>query len=419
MSATVAKKRVVVTGMGTVSPLGSTPETLWANLMAGKSGMGKIQGFTEAETTVDFAATIPDFDPTEYVEKRDARRMDRYMQFGVAAAKLAMADSDLAGKVEPRRLGVILSTGAGGIGTIEYAHKKAMEVGYHKVGPFFVHQMLSDSASGRVSIEFNAKGPNYCLVTACATGTDSIGNAYKAIAYGEADAMIAGGAEAPVTPMAVAGFAAMRALSTRSDAPEKASRPFDKDRDGFVIGEGGAVLILEEYEHAKARGAKIYGEVIGYGASSDANDIVAPHPEGDGASRAMENALDNADIAPTDIHYINAHATSTPVGDIAEGKAIVRVFGDYATNGLLVGATKSMHGHLLGGAGALEAMICLLGINHKALPPTINYETPDPDCPPLDIIPNKSRDVSQLTTAMSNSFGFGGHNACLIFTEAH
>jgi 3-oxoacyl-[acyl-carrier-protein] synthase II len=418
MAATFTKKRVVVTGMGAVSPLGSTLETLWANLMAGKSGMSKITNFADNEITVDFAASIPDFESTEYMDKRDARRMDRYMQFGVAATKLAMEDSDLAGKVEPRRFGVVLSTGAGGIGTIQSAHKKAMEVGYHKVNPFFVHQMLSDSASGRVSIEYNAKGPNYCLVTACATGTDSIGNAYKSIAYGEADAMIAGGAEAPITPMAVAGFAAMRALSTRSDAPEKASRPFDKDRDGFVIGEGGAVLILEEYEHAKARGAKIYGEIIGYGASSDANDIVAPHPEGDGASRAMENALESADIKPEDVQYINAHATSTPVGDIAEGKAIVRVFGEHATNGLLVGATKSMHGHLLGGAGSLEAIICMLGINHKELPATINYQTPDPDCPPLDIIPNTSRQVSGLTTAMSNSFGFGGHNACLIFREA-
>ncbi len=414
---TPTKRRVVVTGMGAITPIGSTLDDIWANVSAGNSGIKKLSMLPIEEQAVTIGGDIPDFAPEDYMDKRDSRRMDRYMQFGIAATKLAMDASGLKGNVDGHRFGVILGTGAGGIGTIETCMMRVKEHGLRKTSPFFVHMMLSDSASGRISIEYGAKGPNYCVVTACATGTDAVGQAFHSIASGQTDAMIAGGAEAPLTCLAISGFAAMRALSLREDDPTRASRPFDKNRDGFVMGEGGGTLVLEELEHAKARGAKIYGEVIGYGASSDANDIVAPHPEGDGASRAMENALQDAGIAATDINYINAHATSTPVGDTAEVKAIKRVFGDYASNGLAVSGTKSMHGHLLGGAGALESIICLQSLEHGVLPPTINHDETDPDCAGLDIVPNTARKVDNYTVAMSNSFGFGGHNASLIFKK--
>jgi 3-oxoacyl-[acyl-carrier-protein] synthase II len=311
---------------------------------------------------------------------------------------------------------VVVSSAAGGIGTIETQLKNTLEKGFNKCSPFLVPMMISDMGAGRVSIAFNAKGPNLSIVTACATGSDSLGEALRMIQSDEADVVIAGGAEAPITSLSVAGFTAARALSAREDDPQKASRPFDKDRDGFVMSEGGAVLILEELEHAKARGAKIYAELVGYGRSSDANDIVSPCADGDGAARAMQNALRDAGMTSEEVDYINAHGTSTPLGDVAETLAIKRVFGDRAKNGLLVSSTKSMTGHLLGSAGSLEAIVSIMAINEDIIPPTINLENPDEACD-LDYVPNQARKVDDVKVAMSNSFGFGGHNACLIFKE--
>ncbi|MDH4380197.1 MAG: beta-ketoacyl-ACP synthase II [Vampirovibrionales bacterium] len=411
---TFTRRRVVITGMGVVSPLGQNTTDLWTNLVAGNSGVSTIEGILPEEQTVHIGAEIKDFVPEDHLDRKDIRRMDRYMQFAMVAAKQAVEDSGILGTVDPERLGVVIGSGAGGMQAIEDNMKKAVNVGWNKVGPFFVHMMLADSAAGRVSIAFNAKGPNKAVVTACSSGADSIGEAFRVIERGETDAMITGGAEAPINAIATSGFVACRALSSCSGDPQKASRPFDKDRDGFVIAEGSAILILEELEHAKGRGAKIYGELTGYGCSSDAFDIVAPCSDGDGAGRAMAKALQDAELQPTDIQYINAHGTSTPLGDIAETCAVKRVFGDYAYNGLTVSSTKSMHGHLLGAAGALEAIVCLLAMQNNTLPPTINLDNPDEACD-LDYVANKARPVASLDKVMSNSFGFGGHNASLIF----
>ncbi len=410
------KRRVVVTGMGAISPIGKTLDDIWSNIEACKSGIIYVTRIDKDEQTCAIGGEISDFKPEEYMDKKESRRMDRYMQFGMAASKLAYEDSKLNGNTDPERLGVILGSGAGGMETMETQLKRAMKLGFKKISPFFVPMMLPDSGAGRVSIAFNAKGPNKAVVTACSTGSDSIGEAVRAIQIDEADVMFAGGAEAPICALAVGGFSAARALSTYDGNPEDASRPFNKGRDGFVIAEGAGMLIVEELEHAKARGAHIYAEVIGYGCSSDANDIVAPCPDGDGAARAMVHALENAGLKPEDIQYINAHGTSTPLGDIAETLAIKRVFGDYAKQGLLVSSTKSMHGHLLGGAGALEAIICILSMLNNTVPPTINLNDPDDECD-LDYVAHTPRKVDNLDLVMSNSFGFGGHNASLIFRK--
>ncbi len=410
------KRRVVVTGMGAISPVGKTLDDIWVSLTQGKSGIKYLTSVPEEDLTCRIGGEIADFAPEDYMDKRDARRMDRYMQFGLAASSLAYEDSGLNGGVVPERFGVVLGSGAGGMGTIEAQLKKALNQGYSKISPFFVPMMLPDSGAGRVSIRFNAKGPNKAVVTACSTGADSIGEAMRLIQADEADVMIAGGAEAPMYALAIAGFAAARALSQNDAEPTRASRPFDKGRDGFVMSEGSGILVLEELEHARKRGAKIYAEIVGYGCSSDAHDIVAPCEDGEGAARAMVKALSDARLQPSDIQYINAHGTSTPLGDVAETKAIKRVFGDHAQNGLLVSSTKSMHGHLLGGAGSLEAIISILSILNSTAPPTINLDQPDEECD-LDYVANTPRPVDNLRLAMSNSFGFGGHNASLIFRK--
>jgi len=409
------KRRVVVTGMGVVTPVGNSLETMWNNLITGQSGVGPNTLVPESEMTCRIAGLCNDFKPEDYMDKKDARRMDRYTQFAVAAAKMAYEQSGLyEGAVDPIRFGVVVSSAAGGIGTIETQLKHSLEKGFNKCSPFLVPMMICDIAGGWIAIEYNAKGPNQSVVTACATGANSIGDAYRMIQYSEADVVMAGGAEAPITSLSVAGFYTMRALSPRYDEPKKASRPFDKSRDGFVISEGAGVLVLEELEHAKARGANILGEIIGYGRTADANDIVAPCADGNGAARAMQLALDDAGIKADKVDYINAHGTSTPLGDVAETMAIKRVFGDYAQNGLVVSSTKSMTGHMLGATGAVEAVISLMAIQNRISPPTINLDDPDEQCD-LDYTANKARSLDNLDVAMSNSFGFGGHNASLVF----
>ncbi|MEB3288148.1 MAG: beta-ketoacyl-ACP synthase II [Vampirovibrionales bacterium] len=411
------KKRVVITGMGVITPMGETVDAFWNNVVKGNSGIGHLTLVPDEDLTCKIGGECTDFAPENYMDKKEARRMDRYMQFAVAASKMAYDDAGLTpDNVDPQRFGVVLGSGAGGIGTVEVQLKRALTQGYPKTSPFLIPMMLTDSGSGRVSIELGARGPNMAIVTACATGSDCIGQAAEMISMGRTDVMVAGGAESPMCALAVAGFAAARALSQRNEEPTKASRPFDEGRDGFVMSEGSGIVILESLEHAKARGAKIYGELIGYGSSSDAYDIVAPREDGSGAAQAMLQALECANIKPEEVQYINAHGTSTPLGDIAETKAIKRVFGDHAKKGLLVSSTKSMHGHMLGAAGAIEAIISVKAIQDKTAPPTINLENQDAECD-LDYVANKARPLAGLKVAMSNSFGFGGHNACLIFKE--
>ena len=409
-------RRVVVTGMGVVSPYGVGLDLFWDKLTKGESGIKSISITDVSQHSVRIGGEVTDFDPALYMDKKEAKRMDRYTQLGVAAALEAFKDADFdMSKEDPTRIGVYVGSAAGGIDTIEKNHRAIMEKGPSKCSPFTVPMMIVDIAAGRISIMVNAKGPNKCIVTACATGSHSIGDAFKTIQYGDADVMLAGGCEAPLTQLAIAGFSAARTLSTRNDEPAKASRPFDKDRDGFVMSEGAGILVLEELEHALARGAKIYAEMVGYGASADANDIVAPCPDGDGAARAMEEALKSSGLQPTDVSYINAHGTSTHLGDIAETLAIKRVFGDYAKNGLLVSSTKSMIGHLLGATGAVEAAACVKAIETGIVPPTINLDNPDEQCD-LDYVPHKAR-KAEVNVAVSNSFGFGGHNASLVFKK--
>jgi 3-oxoacyl-[acyl-carrier-protein] synthase II len=410
-------KRVVVTGMGVISTLGETIDDLWANLLAGKSGIGPMTLIPPEKRTCLIAGECLGFVPEAYMDKKESRRMDRYTQFGVAAAKLCFDHSGLnRDAIDPYRFGVVVSSAAGGIGTIEDQLDNSLRRGFNKCSPFLVPMMIADNASGRISIEYKAKGPNFSVVTACATGADSIGNAFRMIANDELDLAFAGGAEAPITPLSVAGFTTCRAMSSNYADPTKASRPFDIARDGFVMGEGAAIVMLESLDHAQARGATIYGEVLGYGRSSDAYDIVAPCTNGDGATRAMTMALKDADLPPEAIHYINMHGTSTPQGDIAETMAIKRVFADYAKAGLQISSTKSMLGHMLGAAGSIEAIISLLAIRDNIIPPTINLDNQDPACD-LDYTPHVARKRDAVEIAMSNSFGFGGHNASLVLGQ--
>ena len=409
----MADRRVVVTGVGLVSPVGIGTEETWKSLRAGRSGAGPITLFDASQHSSRFACEVKGFDPLRWVEKKEVKKMDRFIQFAVAAADFALKDSGLkvdAGNDE--MVGVYIGSGIGGFATIEREHTILMERGPSRISPFFIPAAIVNLASGWISIRSGAKGPNSATCTACTTSAHAIGDSYRLIQRGDADAMIAGGSEAAITPLGVGGFAAMRALSTRNDQPEKASRPFDVGRDGFVIGEGSGVVILEELEGARRRGAHIYCELVGYGMSSDAYHISAPCEDGDGAYRVMNKAIKDARIDPSAIGYINVHGTSTPQGDKVEVIAIKRVFGDHARK-LPISSTKSMTGHLLGAAGGLEAGITALALRDQILPPTINYETPDPECD-LDIIPNEARRV-KLDYALSNSFGFGGTNGALVF----
>ncbi|MFE5319634.1 beta-ketoacyl-ACP synthase II [Paenibacillus sp. NPDC056579] len=408
------KQRVVITGMGVMTSLGHDLETFWGNLMAGKSGVGMIELFDVSEYPTRIAAEIKDFNPEQYFDKKEARRMDRFVQFAVAASLSALKDAGLNVKedTDPERVGVYVGSGIGGLSTWEEQHKILLEKGPKRVSPFFIPMMIANMASGQISMLTGAKGPNSTAVTACATGTHSIGDSYKMIQRGDADVMICGGAEATISPTGVAGFCALRAMSTRNEEPEKASRPFDTDRDGFVMGEGSGILILESLEHAQKRGARIYGEVIGYGMSGDAYHMTDPDP--DGAARCMSKAIKDAGIEPSEIDYINAHGTSTPVGDRSETTAIKKALGDHAYK-VAVSSTKSMTGHLLGAAGGVEALICGLTLKNGMIAPTINLDNQDPECD-LDYVPNKPRQAD-VKIAMSNSFGFGGHNATIILKK--
>ena len=406
------RRRVVVTGMGIISPLGIGVEENWSAIINGKSGIGPITRFDTGSFPVSFAGEVAGFDAERYMGHKEVKKMDRFIHFAVAASDYALKDSGY--KITEKnaeRVGVQVGVGLGGLPAIEKYHNLYKERGVRKISPFFIPMVIANLASGQVSIHSGAKGPNTCVVTACATGTHSIGDAARLIQYGDADVMIAGGTESVITPLCVGGFHAAKALSTRNEDPEGASRPFDKDRDGFVIGEGCGVVVLEEYEAAKRRGAKVYGEIIGYALNGDAYHITSTSPNGEGAARCMKLALKNAGINNNEVQYINAHGTSTRA-DSTESQSIKSTFGHHAYD-LSISSTKSMTGHLLGAAGGVEAIYTLLAISRGILPPTINYNTPDPECD-LDYIPNQAREV-KITTAISNSFGFGGTNAVLVF----
>ena len=408
------KRRVVITGIGMISPLGVGNEPTWQGLLDGRSGIHRITKFDPTNFACKIAGEVRDFNPEDWIEKKEVKKSDTFIHYAVAAAQIAIDDARIDSKKEDGdRFGVIIGSGIGGLPLIEEMHKKMLERGPSRISPFFIPGLIVNLASGHISIRFNCRGPSSAPATACATGAHAIGDAYKIIQRDEADLMFAGGSEAVITPLAVGGFSAMRALSTRNDDPEHASRPWDLNRDGFVMGEGAGVLLLEERERALARGAKIYAELTGYGMSSDAYHITSPSEDGAGMSRVMQRALKDARLGLTDIQYINAHGTSTPVGDRIETIAIKTVFGDQAYK-IPVSSTKSMTGHLLGAAGGLEAAICALAVTNQILPPTINYETPDPDCD-LDYVPNKAR-PAKLQHVLSNSFGFGGTNASLILS---
>jgi len=406
------ERRVVITGLGVVSPVGSDLETFWKNLTAGKSGISRITKFDPTDYPVQIAAEVKDFEPTKYFDKKEVRRLDPFIQFAVGAADQAVKMAGLEeSEVDKERVGVIIGSGIGGLTTIEQQLKILWEKGPRRVSPYCVPMEIINMASGIVSIRYGYKGPNVSVVTACATGTHAIGEAFRTIQYGDADVVVAGGAESCITPLSVAGFAAARALSMRNDEPEKASRPFEKNRDGFVMGEGAGIVVLEELEHAKRRGAKILAEVVGYGTSGDAYHMTAPAPGGEGAARAIRNALRDAGIEPTEIDYINAHGTSTKFNDLFETMAIKSVFGDYAYK-VKISSIKSMIGHLLGAAGGVETVASVMTINTGVIPPTINYEEPDPECD-LDYTPNKAVE-KEVRYVLKNSFGFGGTNACLV-----
>ncbi|ADI27687.1 MULTISPECIES: beta-ketoacyl-ACP synthase II [unclassified Geobacillus] len=408
------KRRVVVTGIGAVTPLGNDAETTWKNIIAGQSGIDIVTRVNPDDFPAKVAAEVKDFDPSLFIDRREARKMDRFTQFAVAAALMAVKDANLdINESNAERVGVWIGSGIGGMETFEQQFEIFQQRGYRRVSPFFVPMMIPDMAAGQVSIILGAKGINSCTVTACATGANSIGDAFKVIQRGDADVMITGGTEAPITKMSFAGFCANTALSTNPD-PKTASRPFDKNRDGFVMGEGAGIVVLEELEHALRRGAKIYAEIVGYGATADAYHITAPAPGGEGGVRAMRQALHDAGLKPEEIDYINAHGTSTEYNDKYETAAIKEVFGDHAYK-LAVSSTKSMTGHLLGATGAVEAIFSVLAIRDGIIPPTINYETPDPECD-LDYVPNEAR-KQDVRAVLSNSFGFGGHNATLIFKK--
>lgn len=408
----MSRRRVVVTGMGVISPVGNTVDSFWTSLTEGQTGISAVTRFDVSKYASRIAGEVKDFNPDLYIDPKESRRMDRFIQFALGAAVQAMDDSGLKeGDVAPPRGGVLIGSGIGGLETIETQKEVLTEKGPRRVSPLLIPMLIVNMASGYVSMRYGFRGPNTCVVTACATGSNCIGDATRLIQYGQAEVMIAGGSEAGITPLGFGGFSSMKAMSTRNDEPEKASRPFDKDRDGFVMGEGAGVVVLEELEFAKVRGAKIYGEVVGYGMSSDAHHITMPHPEGLAAKEAMEYAIEDAGIAPDDIDYINAHGTSTHFNDKTETRAIKNALGEAAMK-TLVSSSKSMTGHMLGAAGAVEAVACLKAIETGVVPPTINHETPDPDCD-LDCVPNEARE-HRVRVTMSNSFGFGGHNAVLI-----
>jgi 3-oxoacyl-[acyl-carrier-protein] synthase II len=406
------KRRVVVTGMGSITPVGNDVAATWRAITAGVSGGGPITKFDASTFPVRFACEVKGFDPLMYLERKEAKRADLFAQYAIAASVQAMTDAGLedTSKIDPDRIGVIIGSGIGGLKTFEEQHDVYRERGQSKISAFFIPMFISDIAAGLVSMRYNAKGPNYATISACATSAHAIGDAFRTIQYGDADIMITGGSEMTVTPMAIGGFANMKALSERNDSPETASRPFDATRDGFVMGEGGGIVILEDLHHAIDRGAPIYAEIVGYGATGDAYHLTAPAPEGEGAQRAMRRAMKDANWAPADVDYINAHGTSTPANDLNETKAIKAVFGDYA-NTVAVSSTKSMTGHMLGAAGAVEFIIGALAVRDCIIPPTINYQHPDPELD-LNYTPNTAVN-RQVKAVLSNSFGFGGHNVTL------
>jgi len=406
------RKRVVITGLGAITPVGNTAELFWQSLLAGQSGIGMITRFDATDYDAKIAGEVKGFEPTEFIDKKEARRMDRFTQFAIAASKMALVDSGMDLEKEDRsRIGVFVGSGIGGMDTLHDQYKNLFEKGPNRVSPFFIPMMIANMAAGQVSIAFGLQGPSSCVVTACATGTNCIGDAMKVIQRGDADVMVAGGTEAAISPAGMAGFCSMKALSTRNDAPEKASRPFEKDRDGFVMGEGSGVVVLESLEHALARGARIYAELAGYGTNADAYHVTAPAPEGAQAARCMALAIKDAGLELADIDYINAHGTSTPLNDKNETLGIKALFGDQAKN-LAVSSIKSMTGHLLGAAGGIECVATVLTVVNDMMPPTINYDTPDPELD-LDYVPHKAR-AKVVRAALSNSFGFGGHNATLL-----
>ena len=406
------KKRVVITGLGAITPVGNTAADFWQALLAGKSGIGPITRFDAAEYDAKIAGEVKGFEPTAFIDKKEARRMDRFTQFAIAAAKMALDDSGIdLEKADKSRIGSFVGSGIGGMDTLHEQYKNLFEKGPNRVSPFFIPMMIANMAAGQVSIAFGLQGPSSCVVTACATGTNCIGDAMKVIQRGDADVMVAGGTEAAISPAGMAGFCSMKALSTRNDAPEKASRPFEKDRDGFVMGEGSGIVILESLEHALARGARIYAELAGYGTNADAYHVTAPAPEGAQAARCMELAIKDAGLQVTDVDYINAHGTSTPLNDKNETLGIKALFGGHAKN-LAVSSIKSMTGHLLGAAGGIECVATALTVANDMMPPTINYDTPDSDLD-LDYVPIQAR-AKVVRVALSNSFGFGGHNATLL-----
>ena len=408
-------RRVVVTGVGLVTPLGTGVEKTWSGLCAGKSGIGPITRFDASEVGVNIAAEVKDFQVEDHIDKKVAKHLDLFVQYAVAAAGEALRDADLQITAENApRVACIMGCGLGGLPTIEKYHQVAMEKGTKRITPFFIPMVIPNMGAGQISIIYGTKGPNLSLTTACAAGTHAVGEAFRSIVHDECDVAITGGSESVICPLAVGGFHAMKALSTRNDQPQKASRPFDRDRDGFIISEGGGVLILEELEHALARGAKIYAEVVGYGLSSDGYHMAAPPEDGNGAARCMRMALKDAGMTPEDVDYINAHGTSTPLNDVVETRAIKTVFGDQAYK-VAISSTKSMTGHMLGGAGGIEAVFIALAIKHQIAPPTMNLENPDPECD-LDYVPNQARPM-KIRAAMSNSFGFGGTNAVLIMKQ--
>ena len=412
----MAKRRVVITGLGAVTPFGVGTDKFWQSLVEGKSGISTSESIDISKHVCKISGEVKNFNPEEYIDPKEAKKMDRFIQFALVAADEAVKDAKLeeVHDVDPYKIGVIVSSAAGGFRTFEDNHVRILEKGPNKCSPFTIPMMIVNMASGRISMKYGFKGINKVVVSACATGTHSIGDAFRAIQYGDADIMLAGGAEATICEVGVGAFSSARTLSRRNDEPTRASRPWDVDRDGFVMGEGAGVLVLEEYEHAKKRGAKIYAEVAGYGQTADAYDVVAPDPEGQGATHSMKFALEDAGLTPSDIQYINAHGTSTGLGDIAESKAIEGLFGDKVKNpNLLVSSTKSMHGHLLGATGAIECIACVKAINEHLVPPTINLEHQDENVGNLDYVPLKAR-KADIKAALSNSFGFGGQNASIV-----
>ncbi|MEI7704176.1 MAG: beta-ketoacyl-ACP synthase II [Deltaproteobacteria bacterium] len=412
----MSRRRVVVTGLGVVCPVGIGVEESWQALVAGKSGVGLTTHFDATTFPTKISGEVKGFDAEKFMDRKEVRRNDRFIQFAMAAAQMAVEDSGIDfGKVNLDRAGAIVGSGMGGLATIEDTHQTLMERGVRKVSPFFIPAIIINLAPGQMALRWGLKGPNYSPVSACATGNHSIGDALMLIERGMADVMLAGGCEATLTPLGLAGFCAARAMSERNDAPEKASRPFDKGRDGFVAAEGAGILLLEEYEHARARGARILAEVCGYGASCDANHVTSPAPEGEGGQRAMRMALADAGLRPEQVGYVNTHGTSTPQGDIAECQAIRRVFGDWSDSGLVISSTKSMTGHMLGAAGGAEAVFSVLALSRGVVPPTINVEEQDPECR-LDVVPNVAREA-KLEAVLSNSFGFGGTNAVIAFRK--